>query len=256
MNNLPDFMLENIRRSLGRSPGDQPLPRPPILQPRSPIGAGSEREAEINRLIQEINALSGFAQKCWIPRSSGRSATGISLGHSLVGEMDESNIQDVDFTGLPTIDVALQELVESQSIRKATLWMTRGLAEWRIAERLQEMNIEIIPSNADKHSLAQCDLGVTEVDFALPETGTLVLRSSAERPRAVSLLPRVHLAILEPRVLRPDLHQVFAEAKNAHYLVFITGPSRTADIELTVTLGVHGPKALYAWVINDINRFD
>jgi hypothetical protein len=86
--------------------------------------------------------------------------------------------------------------------------------------------------------MALCDLGITEADNLLPETGTLVLRSSAERPRAVSLLPRIHLAIVRPSMLRADMHEVFAEAKDSPYLVFITGPSRTADIELTVTLGV------------------
>jgi L-lactate dehydrogenase complex protein LldG len=87
------------------------------------------------------------------------------------------------------------------------------------------------------------------VDFALPETGTLALLSSPERPRVVSLLPRVHLALLLPSVLRADMHQVFAEAKHEPYLIFITGPSRTADIELTVTLGVHGPRQLHVWVM-------
>jgi L-lactate utilization protein LutC len=107
---------------------------------------------------------------------------------------------------------------------------------------------ELISPNADKHIIAQCDLGITEADYLLPETGTLVLRSAAEKPRAVSLAPRIHLAIVRPDMLRADLHQVFAEAKDSHYLVFITGPSRTADIELTVTLGVHGPKNLYVWI--------
>ena len=65
----------------------------------------------------------------------------------------------------------------------------------------------------------------------------------------VSLLPRVHLAIFTPAVLRTDLHQALASAKGAGYSVFVTGPSRTSDIELTLTLGVHGPKALYAWVL-------
>jgi L-lactate dehydrogenase complex protein LldG len=118
-----------------------------------------------------------------------------------------------------------------------------------VGEVLQTLGVEVIPAQADKHLVAACELGVTGADAALPETGTLLLRSSPERPRVVSLLPRVHLAIFTPTVLRADLHQVFAEAKDAGYSVLVTGPSRTADIELTLTLGVHGPKSLYAWVL-------
>ena len=99
--------------------------------------------------------------------------------------------------------------------------------------------------------VAECELGVTGVDVALPETGTLLLRSSPEKPRVVSLLPRVHLAILRRAALRADLHQVFSEVKQDGYCVLISGPSRTADIELTLTLGVHGPKALYVWLLDE-----
>jgi L-lactate dehydrogenase complex protein LldG len=63
----------------------------------------------------------------------------------------------------------------------------------------------------------------------------------------VSLLPRVHLALLDPQKLQPDFHQVFEKTRDDSYLVFITGPSRTADIELTVSLGVHGPQSLIVW---------
>ena len=108
---------------------------------------------------------------------------------------------------------------------------------------------ELFPVGTPEHALA-ADIGITEADYHLPETGTLVLKSSSEQPRAVSLLPRIHLAIVNHQMLRPDMHQVFAEAKYSHYLVFITGPSRTADIELTVTLGVHGPKNLFVWMLS------
>jgi L-lactate dehydrogenase complex protein LldG len=147
------------------------------------------------------------------------------------------------------VKAALEELVKAESIKKATLWETQDLQSWGVAESLRRCGVELISPQADPRQLAGCDLGVTGVDTALPETGTLVLRSSPEKPRLVSLLPRIHLAILRPLALHPDLHPVFQEFKNDGYLVCITGPSRTADIELTVTIGVHGPKALHVWAV-------
>jgi len=67
----------------------------------------------------------------------------------------------------------------------------------------------------------------------------------------VSLLPRIHLAIVRPLALRADLSQAFAEVKHDGYFVFVTGPSRTSDIELTLTIGVHGPQALHVWAMED-----
>jgi L-lactate utilization protein LutB len=56
-------------------------------------------------------------------------------------------------------------------------------------------------------------LGITETDYLLPETGTLVLKSSTEKPRAVSLLPSVHLAIVRPEMLHADMHHVLPKLK-------------------------------------------
>jgi Uncharacterized conserved protein len=204
-------VLENIRRSLGRTDQTPLSLRPAIYESRLP----ESTDSEIERFLGEIKKLSGIGQK-----------------------LSSSEIES-----------ALKTLVTEQNIRKATVWDTPSLKQLEIAKILQTLNVELVPPNADKHDMARCDLGITEADFILPETGTLVLRSSSEKPRAVSLLPRIHLAIVHPEILRADMHQVFAEAKDSHYLVFITGPSRTADIELTVTLGVHGPKNLYVWMI-------
>ena len=206
-------VIENVRRSLGRT-AQAPLGlRPAIHESRQPESVDSE----IERFFGEIKKLSGVGRK---------------LSPS-------------------EIDSALRTLVEEQNIHKATVWETPHLRQLGITEILNSLGVELVSPNANKHEMALCDLGITEADYLLPETGTLALHSSAEKPRAVSLLPRVHLAIVRPEMLRSDMHQVFAEAKDGNYLVFITGPSRTADIELTVTLGVHGPKNLYVWMMDE-----
>lgn len=205
-------VIENVRRSLGRTVLSPLSLRPAIYESRQL----TSMDAEVERFLDEVKKLTGVGQK-----------------------LSPSDI-----------DSELAALVREQNVRKATAWETPHLRQLGVTEILNSLGVELIHPNADKHEMAQCDLGITEADFLLPETGTLVLRSSAERPRAVSLLPRIHLAIVRPEMLRADMHQVFAEAKDHHYLVFITGPSRTADIELTVTLGVHGPKNLYVWMMS------
>jgi L-lactate dehydrogenase complex protein LldG len=149
------------------------------------------------------------------------------------------------------LQAALADLIRTEQVKKATLWATPDLQVWDVAGRLMALGVELVSPQAGMRAVAECDLGVTGVDAALPETGTLLLRSSPEKPRVVSLLPRVHLAILPSGALRADLHHAFAEVKGDGYVVLITGPSRTADIELTLTLGVHGPKALYAWLLDE-----
>jgi len=216
MNSIRDEILGKVRGALGRRAGAPPpsIPATARVSPRKP----GDPEAEMALLLGEIEKLSGVTRR--------------------LASRDE-------------LGVALAELVKTEDVKRATVWTTPDLADLGVGETLKALGVELVPAQADKHLVATCELGVTGVDAALPETGTLLLCSSPERPRVVSLLPRVHLAIFTSAVLRPDLHQAFAEAKDAGYSVLVTGPSRTADIELTLTLGVHGPKALYAWVMNE-----
>ena len=104
--------------------------------------------------------------------------------------------------------------------------------------------------------IAHADLGVTGADLAVAETGTLVLSAAAGRPRSTSLLPPCHVAVFDRTALVETLEQVGialeawhdgpAPAARGAVINFITGPSRTADIELTLTRGVHGPKEVHA----------
>jgi L-lactate dehydrogenase complex protein LldG len=111
-----------------------------------------------------------------------------------------------------------------------------------------------------RREAARAELGVTGVDFALAETGTLILLSGAGRPRSTSLLPATHVAVFDRRHLLESLEQVglMLEALHADprlmsgaMINFITGPSRTADIELTLTRGVHGPKEVHAVFVDE-----
>ena len=112
--------------------------------------------------------------------------------------------------------------------------------------------------------VAAAELGLTGVDLAIAETGTLVLSSGAGRPRSTSLLPPYHIALFDRTALVESLAQagVFLELWHADgepgnrgaVITFITGPSRTADIELTLTRGVHGPKEVHAIFVEALIR--
>jgi len=110
------------------------------------------------------------------------------------------------------------------------------------------------PNVAD---LFDCDVGVTSAQAAIAETGTLVLESECERHRLVSLLPPVHIAIINSTDICLSLGEALRFVRRdgpmgmSRTITFITGPSRTADIELTLAIGVHGPKELYVIVYEE-----
>lgn len=189
------------------------------------------------------------------PRTAGDPAAEADLLLAQVEEVGDQTrrLSDARLAG------PLAELVRAEDIHKAVCWPTPELRALEVEATLVGLGVEIVSPYADKEALAACDLGVTGADAALPETGTLILRGGGDRPRMVSLLPRVHLALVRPAALRADLGLALAEnapaagegARGPGYFVSVTGPSRTADIELTVTIGVHGPQALHVWLLPD-----
>ena len=122
----------------------------------------------------------------------------------------------------------------------------------RLTQSIPAAEITVGPSAAD---LFNYDVGITTAQAGIADTGTLVLEAEKERHRLVSLLPPVHIALLRSSDIQltigDALHALHGEEQMSRAITFITGPSRTADIELTLTVGVHGPKELYVIVLEE-----
>jgi L-lactate dehydrogenase complex protein LldG len=119
----------------------------------------------------------------------------------------------------------------------------------RLAILCDERGIGFVREGLRKH-LAGIDIGFAMADFGIAETGTLVIDSSSEELRLATMISEIHVAVLPKSCIRftafelePELRKMMGAAPN--YCAFITGASRTADIERVLALGVHGPLELH-----------
>ena len=108
-------------------------------------------------------------------------------------------------------------------------------------------------------SVADAPAGLSGAELAIAETGSVLLAENSLAARVVSMLTLTHFVLVSENRLVPMLddaagilqHMTKAGADQRHYISFVTGPSRTADIERTLTIGVQGPKALCAIVVTE-----
>lgn len=100
---------------------------------------------------------------------------------------------------------------------------------------------------------ATADVGITSADYALADTGSLVMLASPHEARLISLLPPVHVAVVPRERLLTGLDELFTvvpkPAEVTSSMVLITGPSRTADIEQFLVRGVHGPGTIHVILV-------
>ena len=161
-------------------------------------------------------------------------------------------------------------LARAQGMRRLVAWHAEALGG-DLVGALAGRGLETLampsatPDAAERarlrETIASAELGLTAADLAVAETGSLVLVSGAGRPRSTSLLPACHVALFDRAALVESLAQVglvleawhegVAPATRGAVINVITGPSRTADIELTLTRGVHGPKDVHAVFVED-----
>lgn len=119
----------------------------------------------------------------------------------------------------------------------------------------QAAQIEVLTENL-REQADRLHTGLTLADWGIAETGTLLQKSSSEDLRLATMLSETHIAVLPLSRLKPDVWALEEELTGLmhsppRYLAFITGASRTADIERVLTLGVHGPLELHLLLLKD-----
>jgi L-lactate dehydrogenase complex protein LldG len=104
-----------------------------------------------------------------------------------------------------------------------------------------------------REACATAAYGITSADYALADTGTLVMLASPQEARLISLLPPVHIAVISSARILTGLDELLdllpRPAEQTSSMVLITGPSRTADIEQILVRGVHGPGEIHVVVV-------
>lgn len=219
--NARDAMLETIRRGLEQSRGElaavaasAPHGAPPFVHPAA--------DDLVAQFVVELERLDARPHRC---------PTGEATLDALRQILVEEHASEV--LAWPEADVGLPGL-------------DRLLETMGVARREGPRGPGAIPLQ----EMAAAAVGITGVDVAIAESGTLVLAGGSGRGRLASLLAPVHVAIVHEAQLVRGLGEAIARLRardgsalfeRRSTLTCITGPSRTADIELTLTLGVHGP---------------
>jgi L-lactate utilization protein LutC len=223
-------VLDDIRRALGRSETLRPTPLEPFIE--------TTGEAELEEIVARFTA-----EAIAVGAHVYRARSGADAVAHLAEICDAAGVGEVALSGAPL------------------------LAEMNLRAHLTDRRLSVVeaadfsPDERDKliALLAGCGAGVTAVDDAIAETGTIVLSSDEEQGLLVSLLPAIHIAVLSRGQISGSLAAVIEKlglermrrSEPCRAATFITGPSRTSDVELTLSIGVHGPKELHLIILGE-----
>lgn len=250
-----DAFLARVRRALHTEPLP-PAVRPPLLWSDQDSTAATtnlqtrlaaQRPALVAQLQQELDAVGGMVAHVH------SAAEAVAYVTRLAQEKDATLVVrwQSDLLDTLEVDAALQQqgvAVHATALPAGTLPAETAAAV--MASRRQEL----------RDMLARADLGLSGVDYVIAETGTLVLTAQAGQMRGVSLLPPVHVAVARTSQVLATLADYLLLVQQAgadlqqglsSCVSFVTGPSRTGDIELKLTVGVHGPGELYLVLLDE-----
>ncbi len=219
----PAEFIARVRAALGRS-RTEPAPPPPAVD---------ETIARLARPSDDLVAL--FEKRA-----------------TLVG-MKVRRIKSADLTR------EVLAVLESVSARRVVVGVGSLPQALGLKESIRRKGIEVVDWQAAPGLDTQydTDAGITDVHAALAETGTMICNSDAGHSRGLSLIPPVHIPLVRASDILPDMLDYWARIKGKRgrelpsSMAFITGPSKTADIEGVLITGVHGPGAVHVMLVED-----
>ena len=162
----------------------------------------------------------------------------------------------------------VRRLLQEAQAKAALCWKhpvldALGLDDLLVEQQVQRRNYDwlamLAPPQQRSEALA-CDVGITSVERAIAETGTLMMWSGPGQERIASLLPPLHIAVVHQSQIVPDLFDAVGlltdagEERMPSNVTLITGPSKTGDIEQQLTTGVHGPGTWQVVIVRGLSR--
>ena len=235
-------MLGRIRAALGRTPHQSAAARAPegLFPPLGPVLTPIPPDEVVTKFEQELEKVSGCAH---------RATDGSQLENLLRKILVDRRASSVVLSRNPLLrELALARKIESWGLAVASCPEPSG-------EGAEADNQRIFRERA-----FVAEVGITGVEYVLAESGSLVLTSLTEGAQLASLAPPVHIALYRRSQVLATLEEILEglpvprdpEAPlPGRSVVFITGPSRTADIEQILIRGVHGPKEVHAILVAD-----
>ncbi|MBC6491627.1 lactate utilization protein C [Flavihumibacter stibioxidans] len=151
-----------------------------------------------------------------------------------------------------------QELAgQLELLFRQTGWKQVYCREKTLREQLAAIGMkELTGENGDPSELAACEASITTCEYLVARTGTIVMSSAQESGRTTSVYAPVHICIATTDQLVYDIRDGLKQVKEKYggalpsMITFASGPSRTADIEKTLVVGVHGPKEVYLFLLD------
>lgn len=158
------------------------------------------------------------------------------------------------------------QVIECENLQQAIAYLTEQVdgsllcprfasgERTNLVDLLTSAGLQVVTENF-RQQAPHARAGITGVNFAIADTGSLALDSTDEAVRLATTLPELQFALLDPKKILADGLEAVVPLRQLHqrdprnFIAYITGPSRTADIERVLTIGVHGPKQLYILLV-------